>query len=104
MRAALRRLISESHRASDVFDSIRSLFRRTDQERQPIDVNEVTLDVLKSLRGELADRGVTVETELSSELPLIEGRRSQLQRQFQTGPQRDRSDGCHDRSPSGCCG
>ena len=79
MRAALRRLISESHRASDVFDSIRSLFRRTDQERQPIDINEITLDVLKSLRGELADRGVTVETGLASELPLVEGRRSQLQ-------------------------
>ncbi len=51
----------------------------TDQERQTIDVNEITLDVLKSLRGELVDRGVTVDTELASELPLVEGRRSQLQ-------------------------
>ena len=79
VRAALRRLISESHRASDMFDGIRSLFRRTDQERLPINVNEIALDVLKSLRGELADRGVTVETGLASGLPQVEGRRSQVQ-------------------------
>ena len=79
VRAALHRLIAESHRASELFDSIRSLFRKTDQERQPIDVNEITLEVLKSLRGELADHGVTVDAELAPKLPLVEGHRSQLQ-------------------------
>jgi signal transduction histidine kinase len=79
VRAALRRLIAESHRASEVFDSIRSLFRKTDHERQPIDVNEITLEVLTSLRGELEDHGVTVDAELEPNLPLVKGHRSQLQ-------------------------
>jgi signal transduction histidine kinase len=79
VRAALTRLIAESHRASEVFDSIRSLFRKTGQERQPIDVNEITLEVLKSLRGELADHGVTIDIALASALPPVEGHRSQLQ-------------------------
>ena len=79
VRAALNRLIRESHRASEVFDSIRSLFRKADQERQPIDVNEIILEVLKSLRGELADHEVTTDTRLASALPLVDGHRSQLQ-------------------------
>jgi signal transduction histidine kinase len=52
---------------------------REDQERQPIDINKIALEVLQSSRGELADRRVTARTELASELPLISGHRRQLQ-------------------------
>jgi signal transduction histidine kinase len=79
VRAALNRVIAESHRASAVFDGIRSLFRKTDQGRQPVDVNEMALEVLQSLRAELSAHGVTTETELASSLPPVEGRRNQLQ-------------------------
>ena len=34
VRAALNRVIRDSHRASEVFDSIRALFRKTDQARR----------------------------------------------------------------------
>jgi PAS domain S-box-containing protein len=79
VRATLISLIRDSHRASEVFESIRALFRKTDQGRQPIDVNEITLEILQSLQGELTDHGVTAHTELASELPLIDGHKSQLQ-------------------------
>jgi signal transduction histidine kinase len=79
VRAALNRVIRDSHRASEVFDSIRALFRKTDQAREPIDVSEITLEAVQSLRGELKDHGVTTHTELASELPLVEGQRRQLQ-------------------------
>ncbi len=78
-RAALNRVIAESHRASAMFDGIRALFRRADQGRQPVDVNEIALEVLQSLRGELNAHGVTAQTELASALPLVDGRRNQLQ-------------------------
>jgi PAS domain S-box-containing protein len=77
--ANLDRIINDTRRASEVFDSILALFRREDQERQPIDINKIALEVLQSSRGELADRRVTTRTELASELPLISGHRRQLQ-------------------------
>jgi PAS domain S-box-containing protein len=79
VHAALDRVISDSHRASEVFDSIRALFRKTDQAREPIDVSQIILEAVQSLNGELRDHGVTTHTELMSELPLIEGQRNQLQ-------------------------
>ena len=77
--ANLDRIIKNSRRASEVFDSILALFRREDQERQPINVNEVALEVLQSSRGELDEHRVTTRTELASELPLISGHKRQLQ-------------------------
>jgi signal transduction histidine kinase len=77
--ANLNRIINDCRRASEVFDSILTLFRREDQERQAMDVNEIALEVLQSSRGELAEHRVTTRTELASELPLVSGHRRQLQ-------------------------
>jgi PAS domain S-box-containing protein len=77
--ANLDRIIKDSRRASEVFDSILALFRRDDQERRAINVNEIALEVLQSSRGELAEHRVTTRTELASELPLIPGHKRQLQ-------------------------
>jgi PAS domain S-box-containing protein len=77
--ANLNRIINDCRRASEVFDSILTLFRREDQERQAIDVNEIALEVLQSSRGELAEHRVTTRTELASELPFISGHKRQLQ-------------------------
>ena len=72
-------IIKDCRRASEVFDGILALFRREDQERQPINVNEVALEVLQSSRGQLDEHRVTTRTELASELPLISGHKRQLQ-------------------------
>jgi PAS domain S-box-containing protein len=79
VRAALSRIIRDSRRASEVFDSIRALFRKTERAREPIDVSEITREVLQSLRGELKDHGVETHTELAAELPPFRGHKSQLQ-------------------------
>jgi signal transduction histidine kinase len=79
VRISLNRVVGDSHRAAEVFDSIRALFRKADQGRQPVDVSEITLEILQSLQGELKDHGVTARTELASGLPLVDGHRSQLQ-------------------------
>jgi signal transduction histidine kinase len=77
VRAALNRIQSEGHRTSEVFDAIRTLFRKGDQGRQRIDVNEIIVEVLRSLRGELKDHEVQTRPKLT-ELPPVDGHRGQL--------------------------
>ena len=52
-RAAPKRIQSEGLRTNEVFDAIPALFRKGDRGRQRIDVNEIIVEVLQSLRSEL---------------------------------------------------
>jgi signal transduction histidine kinase len=79
VRSALDRIESNSHRASQIFDSFRALFGRAGQGQEPIDVNEMLLEVLQILRGELKDSNIATRIELMPELPLIMGHKGQLQ-------------------------
>jgi signal transduction histidine kinase len=79
VRVALERIVAASHRASEVFDSIRALFGSADLGQEPIDVNAIVFEVLRALRGELDDHGVTMHTKLTSELPLVRGHKGQIQ-------------------------
>src|ERR1700687_5085293 len=63
VRAVLSGVIGDCHRVSEVFDTIRALFRRVDQKREPIVVNEIVVDVLQSMGEELTENGVTTENE-----------------------------------------
>lgn len=65
--------------ASEVLATVPGLFQDADHEQQPIDVNNLALETLKILRGELHNHAVKTNTELASELPLVMGRRVQLQ-------------------------
>ena len=77
-RAALNRMISDGHRTSEVFDGIRALFQKTDEGRQPVDVNEIVRGVLESLSEGLKTHGIETHPELASTLPLVVGHRTQL--------------------------
>lgn len=79
VRSALDRIESNSHRASQIFDSFRALFGRGGQGQETIDVNEMALEVLQILRGELKDNEIATRIELMPELPLITGHKGQLQ-------------------------
>jgi len=79
VRAAMTRIVRDSHRASQVLESIRVLFKSADLEVQPLDLNEIALGALDLLRGELTDHGVITRTELASKLPLVPGHSGQLQ-------------------------
>jgi signal transduction histidine kinase len=78
VRATLIRIERDVHRASEVFDAIRALFGTSGQERQPIDVNRIVLDVTDSLREELDSHGVMAHYELTTKLPLVNGHGAQL--------------------------
>jgi signal transduction histidine kinase len=77
--AGLGRIIDESHRTSEVFDSIRALFRKPDEERQSLDINALIRGVLQSMAGEARSRGIVVRIELMAALPHVLGHSGQLQ-------------------------
>jgi signal transduction histidine kinase len=79
VRAAMTEMVRDSHRASQVLESIRAVFKSADLEAQPVDLNRVALAALDVLRGELNDHGVITSTELAPELPPVPGHSGQLQ-------------------------
>jgi len=79
VRAALKRLISDTHRTSEVFDGIRALFGQSAQKLTQVNVNEIIFGILRSSRKELRDHDIDARFELASELPLVEGHRRQLE-------------------------
>jgi signal transduction histidine kinase len=79
VRAAMTEMVRDSHRASQVLESIRALFKSADLEAEPVDLNGVALAALDVLRGELSDHGIITSTELAPELPLVPGHSGQLQ-------------------------
>jgi len=78
-RASLNDVVEDSHRVSGALEGIRALVQKADQEQGPVDVNEIVLEVLQSMRCELLDHGVTGRPELTAQVPLIRGNRHQLQ-------------------------
>lgn len=79
VRSALNRMVSESHRASEVFDNIRALFDKAGQRREPVDLSDLVRSVLSGLQGELDDHGITGRLDLPRDLPPITGHKGQLQ-------------------------
>jgi signal transduction histidine kinase len=75
----LEEITDESFRASKVFENIRALFRSSDRERRPADVNELVRGALQVAHGELEHGGVVTNMQLSAELPRITGNSGQLQ-------------------------
>jgi C4-dicarboxylate-specific signal transduction histidine kinase len=76
VRSALNRIREDSHRTSEVFDGIRALFGKVDQEQ--VDVNKIIVDVVQALHNELKDHWIETRTELLTELPLVNGHKGQL--------------------------
>ena len=76
---ALTDVISDSHRTGEILDNLRQLFGSNEQEKAPVDVNELILSALRLLRGELTSHGISVGVKLASELPLFTGSKVQLQ-------------------------
>jgi PAS domain S-box-containing protein len=81
LRQVLTEIVAEDKRAGEVIRHVRLLFRKGEvgQHFENLDINEVVQDVLKLMRNDLANQGVTVQTELAENLPAVQGDRVQLQ-------------------------
>ncbi|MET4701761.1 signal transduction histidine kinase [Constrictibacter sp. MBR-5] len=72
-RAALGRIIADGHRAGEVVQSIRSLFREDRREHGPLDVNVVIGDALAAVRADARLARVDLRTALDPNLPAAVG-------------------------------
>lgn len=79
VRDALKHIVTDGHRASEVIQSVRSMFSKGDHEGSPLDTNELIRETIAIASGELDSAKVTIELELSEPLPLISAHRGQLQ-------------------------
>jgi C4-dicarboxylate-specific signal transduction histidine kinase len=79
VHAALKRINSDAHRASEVIQGIRSMFKKAPQQAAPVDLNELVLEVLALVHGELVNYRVMVKSDLFAHLPQVRVERVQLQ-------------------------
>jgi signal transduction histidine kinase len=79
VRALLRRIVNDGHRASEVITSIRSMFGKDPREKRPVSVNDLLGDVLALVDGELESHQILLRTEMLDGLPLVIAERVQLQ-------------------------
>ena len=76
---ALGDIIKDGRRVSDVIDRIRALVKKTPAQTDLLDINETIMQTIALIRGEILRNGVSLETQLTKDLPSIRGDRVQLQ-------------------------
>ena len=79
IRGALDDIIRNDKRAGAVIEHLRSLLRKGEPTRQPINLNEVVRETLDLAVGELLTRRVAVTWALGDAIPLVLAHRVQLQ-------------------------
>jgi PAS domain S-box-containing protein len=78
-REVLGDIVKDGMRASDIIHRIRAIIKKAPTRMARVDVNEAVRDVITLTRSELLRQGVSLQTQLATGLPLIEGDRIQLQ-------------------------
>ncbi len=79
LREILSDIVDEDRRAGEVIKRLRALLKRGETRLVPVSLNDIIEDVLRLIRSELINRGVSVQTGLAAGLPDIEGDQVQLQ-------------------------
>jgi PAS domain S-box-containing protein len=81
--AAVRRsvewVIDDCNRANEVIRRVRSLAKKTDLERVPLDINHVVREVVAMVQRELSNHQASLRMELAPVLPTVMADRVQLQ-------------------------
>jgi C4-dicarboxylate-specific signal transduction histidine kinase len=76
---ALEGVVNDTYRAVDIIGRIRDQVRKVPSGKKSIDLNDVIVNVIALLRGELSKNCVTVYRQLTDGLPPVHGDRVQLQ-------------------------
>jgi PAS domain S-box-containing protein len=79
VRGAVKRIVGDADRASEVIRRIRELSRKTAPQKARLDLNEVIKEVIPLVRREMATHRVALQLELAPALPPVLGDRVQLQ-------------------------
>jgi C4-dicarboxylate-specific signal transduction histidine kinase len=78
-RETARRTIRDGNRAADVIARLRALFGKREFTLEPLDLNDITREVIALSANDLHRNRVVLQPELASDLPIITGDRIQLQ-------------------------
>ena len=78
-RMAMKEMVRQGHRASDVITRIRSLIKKSPPRISIVRINQVIEEVLVLTRQQAAEHGVTLRTELAANIDSISGDSVQLQ-------------------------
>ena len=78
-RHAVKWIIKEGNRASEVIRRVRALANKTDIEKVPLDINDVVKGVIALVQREMESHQVSLRMELAPALPMILADRVQLQ-------------------------
>jgi len=79
VREALACIVKDGKRAGDVVGRIRDLIQKAPPRKDRFDFNGAIRELIELTRSEVVKNGVSVQTELMDNLPLIDGDRVQLQ-------------------------
>jgi signal transduction histidine kinase len=79
---ALKRVVSDGHRAAGVIKSLRTMFKKEAHGRVSFDVNDLVREVLTTLDVDLRTQQVSVTTQFNEDVPPLLGDRGQLQQVF----------------------
>jgi PAS domain S-box-containing protein len=71
-------IVDSNKHAGEVISRLRAMLRKGEMRREKLDMSDVVSDVLRLARSDLLNHGVVVETELSGNLPAVDGDRVQL--------------------------
>ena len=72
-------IMEDGHRAGEIISRIRALAKKAPPQKDWLDINETILEVVALASSEVQKNRVSLQTQLSSDLPLILGDRIQLQ-------------------------
>ena len=78
-QATLERIIRDGHSAAEVVRRIRALFKEAAPVKARVDINQLVAEVLRVLSDELRDNGITVETDLEANRPMVGADHVQIQ-------------------------
>ena len=78
-RETARRTLRDGNRASDVITRLRALFSKKEFALEPLDLNDITREVVALSMSDLQRNRVVLQSEFADDLPLITGDRIQLQ-------------------------
>jgi C4-dicarboxylate-specific signal transduction histidine kinase len=77
--AAFKRIASDAHRAGQVTETIRTMFKKDIRDRVRVDINELIREVLALLSTEVKRHNISVNSVLAERLPQVLVDRVQLQ-------------------------
>ena len=79
LREILNDIVAEDKRAGEIIRRLRALFTKGEVQRQPLSINDLVVDVVNLLHGDMVSRHVSLVMKLQPDLPKANGDKVQLQ-------------------------